>query len=95
MLQGLITIHSCGLVHADMKGNNLRVSMRPDGTQSHTVITDLGSCQWEGAGGLATHPYIHAVLCSVMTDQHMCGRHTLALLFSQIACHVWQCCRLQ
>ncbi|KAL0036405.1 hypothetical protein WJX77_006443 [Trebouxia sp. C0004] len=43
-MQGLDVIHGCGLVHGDIKPNNFRVAMQPDGSQVHLVITDLGTC---------------------------------------------------
>lgn len=42
-MQGLDVIHGCGLVHGDIKPNNFRTNMRPDGSQVHLVITDLGN----------------------------------------------------
>ncbi|DBA82724.1 TPA: hypothetical protein ACH3X1_006955 [Trebouxia sp. C0004] len=42
--EGLDVIHGCGLVHGDIKPNNFRVAMQPDGSQVHLVITDLGTC---------------------------------------------------
>ena len=42
-MQGLDVIHGCGLVHGDIKPNNIRTNKRPDGSQVHLVITDLGN----------------------------------------------------
>lgn len=49
-MQGLDVIHGCGLVHGDIKPNNFRVSMKPDGSQVHLVITDLGNSCAPGSG---------------------------------------------
>jgi serine/threonine protein kinase len=49
-MQGLDVIHGCGLVHGDIKPNNFRLAMKPDGSQVHLVITDLGNCCAAGSG---------------------------------------------
>ena len=49
-MQGLDVIHGCGLVHGDIKPNNFRTNMRPDGSQVHLVITDLGNSCDAGSG---------------------------------------------
>jgi len=50
LLQGLGMIHGCGLIHGDIKPDNLRVKMRPNGSQLQLVIIDLGTCCPTGAG---------------------------------------------
>ncbi len=50
-MQGLHLIHGCDLVHGDIKPNNFRLAMKPDGSQVHLVITDLGTCCATGSGG--------------------------------------------
>lgn len=54
-MQGLELIHSCGLVHADIKPSNFRVSMQLNGSQVHNFITDLGSCCAAGSGQQCIH----------------------------------------
>ena len=50
-MQGLDVIHSCGLVHGDVKPDNLRASVQPNGTQIRVVVTDLGTSCEPGLGG--------------------------------------------
>lgn len=42
-LQGLNVLHEQGLVHGDIKPDNLRLHMQPDGSRVQLVILDLGS----------------------------------------------------
>ncbi len=49
-MQGLHVIHGCGLVHGDIKPNNFRVAMKPNGSQVHLIITDLGNSCEAGSG---------------------------------------------
>ncbi len=50
-MQGLDVIHGCGLIHGDIKPNNFRLDRKPDGSQVHLVITDLGTSCAVGSGG--------------------------------------------
>ena len=38
-------LHKCGYGHCDIKSDNVKASMQPDGTDMHAVVCDLGSCQ--------------------------------------------------
>ena len=44
VLQGLEMVHSCNLVHLNLKSSKVRVSMLPDGSRIRAVIADFGSC---------------------------------------------------
>ena len=51
VMQGLELIHSCGLVHGDIKVDNIRASLPPNGTQLRVAILDLGGSCAAGSGG--------------------------------------------
>ena len=56
MAQGLDELHSCGLVHLDLKMNNARVSVQLCGAKVNVklVLVDLGSARAFGSGEKAT-----------------------------------------
>ena len=43
MLQALAAVHGQGVVHGDVKPDNLRLGMREDGSHAKLVVVDLGS----------------------------------------------------
>ena len=51
VVQGLELIHSCGLVHGDIKPDNMRASLPPNGSQLRLAIIDLGGSCAAGSGG--------------------------------------------
>ena len=48
LVQGLHVLHSCQLIHLDLKLDNVRVSMDADGSCLHLTILDLGSARANG-----------------------------------------------
>ena len=50
VMQGLCVIHCSGLVHGDIKPDNLKIDMMVDGSLPHLVITDLGSALKNNSG---------------------------------------------
>lgn len=75
--QGLCVIHCCGLVHGDVKPNNMMIDMMVDGSLPHLVITDLGSALKDKSGQhwqrmltflLFPAPYANTYRCLGMSD---------------------------
>ena len=47
-MQAVGVLHSIGIIHADMKNENIRVNMLRDGSQLDLTLLDLGCCAKEG-----------------------------------------------
>lgn len=93
-MQGLELIHSCGLVHADIKLDNFRMSIKPNGNQVRNVITDLGSCCTAGSGQQCLHGTGQHNKCTTAKQ----GQHSDAASAStditckcRIASELWRC----
>ncbi len=89
-MQGLDVIHGCGLIHGDIKPNNFRLDRKPDGSQVHLVITDLGTSCAVGSGGrhpdASLHQYLHSdLLHAHHTAMPSCGWQMYALLQGNVA----------
>lgn len=52
VMQALEVVHSCGLAHLDLKGNNAMVQMDEAGEDLHLTVIDFGAARPYGTSKL-------------------------------------------